>query len=152
MNQISDDQTPDLQEIGAQLSRAIRRDHGRHSRRRSLARATTVLLASTVALSGTALAAGELTGAVDLGGGHSAVPVSNTPAPPDRLPYRYELTGVHRHNGQGNGTVYIESSRSLTRLTQAELAATREGCGSQAMTVDGATVWVLDTACASEHP
>ena len=148
MNQLTDDQTADLRAIGSQLQLAIRRDHERRLRRRSVARSAVAVTATTAALSGTALAAGELSGAIDLGGGHSAVPVNATPAPADaRLPYRYELNGVHRHNGS-SGTIYIESSKPLTSMTQAEVAAARHQCGSHTMSIKGTTVWVFDTSCA----
>ncbi|HVA19427.1 MAG TPA: hypothetical protein VMU55_04565 [Solirubrobacteraceae bacterium] len=153
MNQIESYQTPDLRDIGVELSRAIRRDHEHRLRRRALARSTMLAIAGTAALSGTALATGQLTGAIDLGGGHSAVPVQSTPAPIDpRLPYRYELIGTHHHNGEGDGTIYIESSRPLTQLTQDQLAATRHACGSQTTTVNGATVWVFNGSCAPAQP
>jgi hypothetical protein len=70
--------------------------------------------------------AGELTGAINLGGGHSAVPVASTTAAADpNLPYRYRLTGVHERNRDGRGPIYIESSRPLSSFTQQQVAAAR---------------------------
>ena len=153
MKQTTSELTTDLSRIGAQLSQAIRADHKRHLRRRSLLRTSLIVTASVSALSGTALAAGELTGTIDLGGGHSAVPVTRTPAQPDpNLPYRYGLTGVHEHNRDGRGPIYIESSRPLSSFTQHQLAAARHACASKAITTDGAIVWVFSAGCAPAQP
>jgi hypothetical protein len=148
MSGIADEQTPDLHEIGAQLSRAIRRDDRSRVRRGAVARMSAIVLAASTVTSGVALAAGQLTGAIDIGGGHTATPVQSIPAPTDpKLPYRYQVLGTHIHDGQA-GTIYIESDRPLRNLTQAELAAIRHGCAPDTLSVDGATVWVFDTVCA----
>jgi hypothetical protein len=75
-----DEPCADIVRIGADLSRAIREDHQRRSRRQALSRSTAVVAASMVALSATALAAGQLTGAVDLGGGPAPWPAPSLQA------------------------------------------------------------------------
>jgi hypothetical protein len=108
--------------------------------------------AGVCALWGTALAAGELTGAVDLGGGHQAVPLTSTPPPASsQLPYRYQLAGVHDHNGSGRGPVYIESDKPLSGLTLQQIAADRQACASKTTSINGATVWVFDASCTAGH-
>jgi hypothetical protein len=148
MSHVDQELTPDLQAIGAQLTAAVRRDHHRRRRRRSRVRASVILIATSVALGGSALAGAQLTGTIDLGGGHTAVKLESVPWPTDpRLPYRYRVTGVHKHDGSANGTIYIESSQPLDKLTQAEIVAARVACGAQTTTADGATVWVFEAGC-----
>lgn len=152
MSRIDQELTPDLQVIGTQLALAMRRDHERRRHRRSAARATAILMATSVALGGGALAGAQLTGTIDLGGGHTAIKVESVPGPADpRLPYRYRLIGVHKHGTSVSGTIYIESSQPLDKLTQAELAAAREACGAQTTSVDGATIWVFNSVCTPAH-
>jgi hypothetical protein len=144
--------TPDLIRIGTDLSRAIHQDHQQAQRRRSQARIAALAGAAICAVSGAGVAGAALTGLIDLGGGHSAAPVNSTPAPNDtNLPYEYQVSGVHNHDGQ-SGTIYIESSQPLDNLTRQQLVAARNACASKTMRVGSAVVWIFDTTCTPATP
>ena len=137
----------DLPQIGAELSRAIRRDQQHTLRRRSSLRMAAVAAAALCALSGAAVAGAALSGAIDLGGGHSAAPSATSPAPNDpNLPYKYQVSGVHNHNG-ASGTIYIESNKPLDNLTRQQIVAARNACASKTMQIGDAVVWVFDATC-----
>jgi hypothetical protein len=139
--------TGDLAQIGSDLSQAIRREHQLRLRRRSIGRATAAVCVAACALFGAVIAGAAITGVIDLGGGHTATPVATTPAPDDpNLPYRYQLDGVHNHNGS-SGPIYIESSQPLSTLTRDQIVATRTACAAKTQRIDGAIVWVFDDSC-----
>lgn len=148
--------TADLQAIGADLSRAIRRDRDRHRVGSSAVRVTVLALAATIALSATALAAGTLTGVIDLGDGQTANPVSGSLGPGDpNLAYRYQVDGLPA-NRDGTGPVYVESAQPLQtdasgQVDASWLVATRRGCLANVKSVADATIWIFDTSCSTDR-
>jgi hypothetical protein len=110
-------------------------------------RITALASAAICALAGAGVAGAALSGLIDLGGGHSAAPVTSTPAPNDPgLPYKYQVSGVHSHNGR-SGTIYIESSQPLSNLTRQQIVAARNNCSNKTMQIGNAVVWVFDSSC-----
>jgi hypothetical protein len=113
--------------------------------------------AGVVLLAGTALGAGQLTGAIDLGGGQSALPVHTSLGPGDpNLAYRYRVVGLPRDR-DGKGPVYIESTWPLRtdpdgHVDVHAIATARRSCAANVRFVGGATIWVFDASCAPATP
>jgi hypothetical protein len=148
--------TADLEAIGAELSRAIRRDHERRARG-SVARVGLLVAVAAIPLSGTALAAGTFTGVIDLGGAQSATPVSGSLGAGDpNLAYRYRIDGLPADR-DGTGPVYIESTQPLKtnsdgHVDASVLASARHACAPTVKSVADATIWVFDTGCSPVVP
>jgi hypothetical protein len=152
MSELTPHLNGDLAEIGSDLSRAIRRDHHRRLRRRAVVRTAAVVIVAVCALFSAAIAGAGLAGVIDLGGGHRASLVATVPDPGDRnLPYRYQVDGVHNHDGS-SGTIYIESSQPLTKLTRKQIVATRTACATRTLHLGVATVWIFDASCTVTTP
>jgi hypothetical protein len=123
------------------------------------------LVAAAIAVSavgGSAMVVGAATGAIDLGGGRSAVPVQTAPFPTDPShPYLYRVDGPVPGR-DGSGPIYVESSEPLATSSPGQIDATaiakaRRACGSHAAQqplADGttATVWLFDATCFSGQP